>query len=284
MVLVGGARPARRGAEPDAADLPRARGAASSPSRPARSSSSCRRSGGASTSRRWRATIAGGRRRPRGARLSTGTCPTATRRRCRPRRRPSRSNGGRRAGPRGSSTRRARPPTRRARATPTTRQGGRRTRWTSRSRCSPRTATRWSSRSRTSAGSAGCSRWLMAGLRSVLVESFVPATTIPVLQREQVTLAGAGTAFHLAYLDSAARAADEPDLFPDRAVLRRRRRGQAAAAPLRGEGGARRRRHRRRGYGLTECPILAMAARARHRREARRHRGPRRRPASRSRS
>ena len=48
---------------------------------------------------------------------------------------------------------------------------------------------------------------LMAGFGAVLIEAFDPATTIPVLQREHgVTLAGAGTPFHMAYLAAQARA------------------------------------------------------------------------------
>jgi acyl-CoA synthetase (AMP-forming)/AMP-acid ligase II len=103
--------------------------------------------------------------------------------------------------------------------------------------------------------------WLFAGLmggyKHVLVESFVPATTIPVLRRERVTIAGAGTAFHLAYL-TAQR--DEPNdrIFPEvRAYV-----GGGAAKPpalhyevkeeLGGVGIV-------SGYGLTEVPILAMA-------------------------
>ncbi len=97
---------------------------------------------------------------------------------------------------------------------------------------------------------------LMAGFSQVLVEAFVPATTIPVLERNRVTIAGAGTAFHLAYL-AAQREADHP-LFPDaRAFV-----GGGAAKPpqlhyevkeeLGGAGVV-------SGYGLTECPILSMA-------------------------
>src|SRR5690606_19655798 len=46
--------------------------------------------------------------------------------------------------------------------------------------------------------------WLLTGLMfgsaSILVEAFDPATTIGVLAAEGVTLAGAGTPFHMAYL------------------------------------------------------------------------------------
>jgi acyl-CoA synthetase (AMP-forming)/AMP-acid ligase II len=102
--------------------------------------------------------------------------------------------------------------------------------------------------------------WLFAGLmvgyQQVLVEAFVPDTTIPVLEREKVTIAGAGTAFHLAYL-AAQRATADRMLFPEaRAFV-----GGGAAKPpalhyevkdeLGGVGIV-------SGYGLTEVPILAM--------------------------
>ncbi|MSO38051.1 MAG: cyclohexanecarboxylate-CoA ligase [Acidimicrobiia bacterium] len=106
-------------------------------------------------------------------------------------------------------------------------------------------------------GGAG---WFFAGLISgtpqVIVEAFLPATTIPVLERERVTIAGAGTFFHLAYLE-AQRAADHP-LFPSVRIFV----GGGAAKPpqlhydvkaqLGGLGVL-------SGYGLTECPILSMA-------------------------
>ncbi|MGZ4691862.1 MAG: AMP-binding protein [Acidimicrobiia bacterium] len=99
---------------------------------------------------------------------------------------------------------------------------------------------------------------LMGGYVHVLVESFVPDTTIPVLERNHVTIAGAGTAFHLAYL-TAQRAEPGRRLFPDaRAFV-----GGGAAKPpalhfevkdeLGGVGIV-------SGYGLTEVPILAMAS------------------------
>ena len=96
---------------------------------------------------------------------------------------------------------------------------------------------------------------LMAGCSHVIVEGFVPDTTIPVLERERVTIAGAGTVFHLAYL-AAQRAADHP-LFPETRIFV----GGGAAKPpqlhdevkaeLGGLGIL-------SGYGLTECPILSM--------------------------
>ncbi len=98
---------------------------------------------------------------------------------------------------------------------------------------------------------------LMGGYVHVLVESFVPDTTIPVLRREKVTIAGAGTAFHLAYL-TAQRDERGERIFPHvRAFV-----GGGAAKPpalhfevkdeLGGVGIV-------SGYGLTEVPILAMA-------------------------
>jgi cyclohexanecarboxylate-CoA ligase len=97
---------------------------------------------------------------------------------------------------------------------------------------------------------------LITGCRAVFVEAFAPATTIPVLQREKITLAGAGTAFHLAYL---AAQRDQPGtpLFPEVRVFP----GGAAPKPpqlhyemqaeLGGVGIV-------SGYGLTEAPILTM--------------------------
>jgi acyl-CoA synthetase (AMP-forming)/AMP-acid ligase II len=103
--------------------------------------------------------------------------------------------------------------------------------------------------------------WLFAGLiggfRHVIVEAFAPDTTIPVLERNEVTIAGAGTVFHLAYLN-AQRADPGTKLFAStRAFV-----GGGAAKPpqlhydvkaeLGGVGVV-------SGYGLTECPILSMA-------------------------
>lgn len=106
-------------------------------------------------------------------------------------------------------------------------------------------------------GGAG---WLFAGLMAghaqIIVEGFVPQTTIPVLERERVTVAGAGTAFHMAYL--AAQAGADHPLFPETRIFA----GGGAAKPpqlhfdvkeqLGGLGVL-------SGYGLTECPIISMA-------------------------
>ena len=97
---------------------------------------------------------------------------------------------------------------------------------------------------------------LLTGCLCIFVEAFVPPTTIPVLQRERVTLAGAGTPFHMAYL---AAQRDQPDtpLFPDARAYP----GGGAPKPpqlhyevkaeLGGVGIV-------SGYGLTETPILTM--------------------------
>jgi acyl-CoA synthetase (AMP-forming)/AMP-acid ligase II len=97
----------------------------------------------------------------------------------------------------------------------------------------------------------------ITGCEGVFVEAFVPQTTIPVLQRERITLAGAGTPFHMAYLE-AQRAQPDQRLFPSVRVFP----GGAAPKPPQlhydikaefgGVGIA-------SGYGLTECPILSMA-------------------------
>jgi cyclohexanecarboxylate-CoA ligase len=97
---------------------------------------------------------------------------------------------------------------------------------------------------------------MMTGCQAVIVEAFDPRTTIPVLQREDVTLAGAGTPFHMAYL-AAQREQPETPLFPNARAYP----GGGAAKPARlhydvkeqlgGVGVV-------SGYGLTETPILTM--------------------------
>ena len=97
---------------------------------------------------------------------------------------------------------------------------------------------------------------LLTGCRSVMVEAFAPPTTIPLLRRQGITLAGAGTTFHLAYL---AAQRDDPatPIFPQVRVFP----GGAAPKPpqlhydmkreLGGVGIV-------SGWGLTEAPILTM--------------------------
>ena len=102
--------------------------------------------------------------------------------------------------------------------------------------------------------------WLIAGLLAgfahIVVAVFDPEKTIPLLARHGVTLAGAGTAFHQAYL-AAQRARPGAPLFPR---VRAFPGGGAPKPPqlhrdvkreLGGVGIV-------SGYGLTECPIIAM--------------------------
>jgi acyl-CoA synthetase (AMP-forming)/AMP-acid ligase II len=97
---------------------------------------------------------------------------------------------------------------------------------------------------------------LMAGCAQIAVAAFDPRTTIPLLARHGVTLAGAGTAFHQAYL-AAQRERPAAPIFPR---VRAFPGGGAPKPPsLHGEvrrelGGA----GIVSGYGLTECPIASM--------------------------
>ncbi len=100
---------------------------------------------------------------------------------------------------------------------------------------------------------------LLAGFGSILVSAFVPATSIPVLAHHGVTVAGAGTAFWLAYLAAhRARPPGAPELFP---AMRAMVGGGAPkppelvhemwrelGVPVAG------------GYGLTECPSCILGA------------------------
>jgi acyl-CoA synthetase (AMP-forming)/AMP-acid ligase II len=102
--------------------------------------------------------------------------------------------------------------------------------------------------------------WLQAGLSigcsHIMIENFADPQTIPTLAREGVTQAAAGTVFHEAYL-AAHRKSHPTPLFPG---VRTFPGGGAPKPPklhydLRAEmGGA----GIISGYGLTECPILAM--------------------------
>ncbi len=97
---------------------------------------------------------------------------------------------------------------------------------------------------------------LLAGSTLILIENFDPQRTSDVLARERVTLAGSGTAFHLAYLDVQAQRPDEP-LFPHLrccpgggapkpAGLHERVRRELGGAGIVS------------GWGLTEAPLLSM--------------------------
>ena len=99
---------------------------------------------------------------------------------------------------------------------------------------------------------------LQVGLTQIVDEAFVPDNTIPLLAKNDVTLAGAGTYFHMAYL-AAQRADPSTKLFPS---LRACPGGGAPKPPqlhydvkseLGGAGIV-------SGYGLTEAPILTMAS------------------------
>lgn len=102
--------------------------------------------------------------------------------------------------------------------------------------------------------------WLLAGLESgcanILCETFDPERTVEVLGREGVTLAGAGTYFHQAYLDEQRRRL-EP-IFPD---VRAFPGGGAPKPPsLVGEIRSAFDVPVLSGYGSTEAPIVTMAA------------------------
>jgi cyclohexanecarboxylate-CoA ligase len=99
---------------------------------------------------------------------------------------------------------------------------------------------------------------LMVGLTNIVDEAFTPVSTIPLLQRERVTLAGSGTYFHMAYV-AAQRATPGTPLFPHARAYP----GGGAPKPpqlhydIKAElGGA----GIVSGYGLTEAPILTMAS------------------------
>ncbi len=99
---------------------------------------------------------------------------------------------------------------------------------------------------------------LMTGCANICLERFDPAEAVAILSREDVTLAGSGTPFHLAYLEAQRRQPGKP-IFP---AVRAFPGGGAPKPPqlhydvkkeLGGVGIV-------SGYGLTECPILAMGA------------------------
>jgi cyclohexanecarboxylate-CoA ligase len=99
---------------------------------------------------------------------------------------------------------------------------------------------------------------LLVGSGNVITEAFDPVATPALLQREDVTLAGSGTPFHLAYL-AAQRAAPDRPLFPS---VRAFPGGGAPKPPqlhhdvkaeLGGVGVV-------SGYGLTEAPLLTMGS------------------------
>ncbi|MBV9410191.1 MAG: AMP-binding protein, partial [Acidimicrobiia bacterium] len=99
---------------------------------------------------------------------------------------------------------------------------------------------------------------LQSGMTHVIVEAFDPATVVDLFDREQATLAGAGTVFHQSYLAEARKRAPEKVLQKVRAWI-----GGGAPKPpqlhydMKNEvGGV----GIVSGYGLTEAPILTMAS------------------------
>jgi cyclohexanecarboxylate-CoA ligase len=104
--------------------------------------------------------------------------------------------------------------------------------------------------------------WLMAGLAcgfpQVIAESFVPDQTVRLIADNGVTLAGSGTPFHSAYL-AAQRANPSAGLFrtvrafPGGGAPKPPQLHYDLVAEIGGVGIV-------SGYGLTECPILAMAS------------------------
>jgi cyclohexanecarboxylate-CoA ligase len=98
---------------------------------------------------------------------------------------------------------------------------------------------------------------LIAGCSYICVEAFDPVTTVEVLSREGVTLAGGATPIHAAYLAAQRRQPDVP-IFPH---VRAYPGGAAPKPPglhydlVREVGGV----GIVSGYGLTECPVLAMS-------------------------
>lgn len=97
---------------------------------------------------------------------------------------------------------------------------------------------------------------LLTSSAMILTEAFDPATTIPVLAREGVTLPGAGTPFFLAYLHAQRNRPETPlfpraRAFPSGGMPKPPDLHEQVKRELGGVGII-------SGYGLTECPVLAM--------------------------
>ncbi|MGH9085075.1 MAG: AMP-binding protein [Acidimicrobiales bacterium] len=98
---------------------------------------------------------------------------------------------------------------------------------------------------------------LVVGFPTVYIERFDPARTIALIQQHEVTMAGAGTPFHMAYLAAQRQLPEGERLFPSVRVYC----GGGAPKPpqlhydikaeMGGVGIV-------SGYGLTEAPIIAM--------------------------
>ncbi|MCU1498437.1 MAG: fadD17 [Acidimicrobiales bacterium] len=94
---------------------------------------------------------------------------------------------------------------------------------------------------------------LIAGFGAVLFEAFAPATAIPVLAANGVTMVGGGTAFYQMYLAEQRKAPDTPVL----PALRKMSGGGAPMPPeiygeIKREFGVK----TCHGYGMTECPMI----------------------------
>ncbi len=99
---------------------------------------------------------------------------------------------------------------------------------------------------------------LLAGSSNIITEAFDPVATPALLRREDVTLAGSGTPFHLAYLAAQRAAPDEPlfpsvRAFPGGGAPKPPQLHHDVKAELGGVGVV-------SGYGLTEAPLLTMSS------------------------
>jgi len=107
------------------------------------------------------------------------------------------------------------------------------------------------------AGPIWLSSGLMVGLCHLIVAAFDPSTTIPFFREQNVTIAGSGTIFHMAYL-TAQRANPGELLFPH---VRHFPGGGAPKPPqLHYDMQSEMHAPILSGYGLTEAPILTMAS------------------------
>lgn len=94
---------------------------------------------------------------------------------------------------------------------------------------------------------------LLAGFGAVLFEAFAPATAIPILAANGVTMVGGGTAFYQMYLAEQRKTPDTP-IIP---TLRKMSGGGAPMPPeiyeeIKREFGVK----TCHGYGMTECPMI----------------------------
>jgi cyclohexanecarboxylate-CoA ligase len=96
---------------------------------------------------------------------------------------------------------------------------------------------------------------LLVGMPQLMVQAFDPPTTIPAMRGFGVTVAGAGTAFHQAYLQAQREAGAEPVLPAVRLFV-----GGAAPKPptLHAEVKAAFGIGIASAYGLTECPVVTI--------------------------